>query len=75
VVYQEDILVLLEWFCSHKINPFVVLIENYLNDLVDVKVFKLEFLEELAMQVLGKLNSGELKFVELLPVLEVFIGL
>lgn len=64
MIDKVHVCVLLECFGCHQIHSLFFLIKQNLDGLKDVKVFKLELLEKLAMEVIRQLDLIKLGLVE-----------
>jgi hypothetical protein len=71
VINKVAILLGLYIFQGNHIDIFLILIEDHLDFLSEVEILKLQFLEQLALALLGEVDGLELGLVELQKVEEV----
>ena len=67
MVHQEHIAPYIQVLCGHQVGGFCVFVLDDLGGASEIKVFKGNFLPELAVDGLGELDSVELGLVELKP--------
>ncbi len=75
MVNQINIVFFWECLKCHQVNFTFILIENDLDSLVYVEVFKLYLLEQFSVQCFRQFDCIELAFVESLKLLEVLVSL